>query len=162
MTSRQPAAVLADPIPGALAPASADGLPGDHHIRGWQPGPGLDPDLPDLAYAEPFHHPHQYCERPQDCDPPAPAAAWTWVPTPDQQQTIDFARHALPASVGPSPLQALHAGQELLAGQPYSSLQAAIAGDLTSNWWTRPEPAPHDHALDDGLDGPDLSDDLSL
>jgi hypothetical protein len=174
-----------DPTAGYVRSAQADGLPADFYTRSWQPGPGLDRALPDPAYAGPFLHDDQVCDRPEACDPPAPATSWTWVPTPAEQQTIDWT-HAHAADVtGPAPLQALHAGQELLAEQAYASLEQAAAGDIAGNGWAVFDLDEGDHcpvadaartelaALDTDLaadltgdhalaDGPDLTDDLGL
>jgi hypothetical protein len=181
MNSQQPPAIT-DPTPGYVASARADGLPDDYYTRAWQPGEDLTPTLPDHAYASPFTHDPTMCGNGADCDPPAPATSWTWVPTPTEQQTIDWARDHLGDSTGPAPLQALHAGQEVLAEQRYASLEAAAQGDIAGNGWAVFDLDESDHspvadaaraelaALDAdlaadaiGLDtGPDLADDLCL
>lgn len=188
MNSQQSAAAAVDPTPGYVASARADGLPDDYYTRPWQPGEGLDRDLPDHAYASPFPHDPDLCANSADCDPPAPATSWTWVPTPAEQQTIDYARDHLGDSAGPAPLQALHAGQEVLTEQRYASLELAAQGDIAGNGWAVFDLDPDDHspvadaaraelaalnadlaadhagdrALGLDVDGPDLTDDLGL
>jgi hypothetical protein len=116
-------------------------------------------------------------------DQTAEAVSYTWVPTADEQHTIDSVReYAGIANTGPSPLHALDFADELHAEQQHASLEAAAQGDLVNGWAVfdldqgdhsptadaaRAELAAldvdlaADHAL--GLDdGPDLADDLGL
>lgn len=116
-------------------------------------------------------------------DQAAEAVSYTWVPTADEQHTIDSVREYTGGDIptGPSPLQALDFAAELHAEQAYASLETAAQGDLINGSAVFDlDPADHSPAADaaraeldalnadlatdaTGLDtGPDLTDDFGL